>query len=141
MKRAIAVIIRAVAVLAYLIFACWFLQYEKSIASKTYNMMRLALLLPTVSVLFGVLLRCDVFFSPFRFRADWLSLLLLGLPSLLLAYFIPLGFTLLQNVPLPNFVSLLWANDVPVFAGTLFGYTLINGLFEQKTVDKPTTAS
>lgn len=137
MKRTLLTVVRAILLLAYVICASRFLQYEKGLASQTFNFMPEGLLLPTVSVVLGAVLRCDVFFGGFRFRVDWLSLLVLGLPSLLLAYFMPLGFLFLRNVPLPNFVTWLWEDTAPVFAGTLFGYTVINGLFVHKASTLP----
>ena len=130
MKRTLLTVIRAILLLAYVICASVFLQYEKGLASQTFNFMPEVLLLPTVSVVFGAVLRCDVFFGGCRFRVDWLNLLVLGLPSLLLAYFTPLGFLFLRNVSLPNFVTWLLGYTVPVLAGTLFGYTVINSLFK-----------
>jgi hypothetical protein len=134
MKRVVPTVGRAVLLLAYLIGAQAFLSRASAIANQTYQYTPYVLCLSLTAILLGALLRCDVFFDKKRtFRIDWLSLLLIGIPSLLIAFSQILLFSLFQNVPIPHgFEVILFGDKLPIFGGVLLGYTVINSMFAVK---------
>ena len=124
-------IIRAVAILAFLILSQIMTQQMQFEAQKTFQMMPYMLALPLTAILFGALLRIDVLFTKNKvLKVDWLSLLLVGAPCLLAAYFIPVLISFFPNAPMPQFVSTLWGEQIRLFGGVAFGYTVMNSLFE-----------
>ncbi len=129
MKAAITAL-RMVVVLGFLIGMQVLIRNAEIIRSQTYQMMPYAVVAPLAAILFGALLRSDVFFQKHKvFKVDWLSLVLIGLPTLLVTLATPIAFTVLASMPLPKFYSILMGNQIQMLAGVAFGYTVINSLF------------
>ncbi len=132
--KALLTALRMVVILGFLVGMQILIQNAETIRSQTYQMMPYAVVAPLAAILFGALLRSDVFFQKNKvFRVDWLSLVLIGLPTLLVTMATPIAFTVLANMPLPKFYSVLMSDQIQMLAGVAFGYTVINSLYTAKS--------
>jgi hypothetical protein len=131
MRKILFPLIRAVVLLAYIFAAQAFISWTLAIANQTFHYTTYALCFALASILLGILLRSDVFFKgPVTFHVDWLSLLIIGIPCLILTFGELILITFFANEQLPGFVStIFWQQYTPAFGGIIFGYTLINSLF------------
>lgn len=136
MKRPLMTLIRIALLFAYVLIMIQVLSSAEAISKQTFRFMPYYLLAPSLSILFGAVLRSDVFFKAgYAFRADWFSLILIGLSSLLCAFSSPLIMWLIPNQPLPGFFAVfLFRPEFPMISGVIFGYTIVNSLFEVKKV-------
>ncbi len=127
--KLLSAVIRLIAIAAFLVLMHVVSQQVQIIKQQQYNAMPYLLFIFAASIVFGALLRSDVLFQKNKvFRVDWISLLLIGLPSLIAAASIPVIFLIQPSVELPGFIAYLYSENVRLLAGTLFGYTLVNSL-------------
>jgi hypothetical protein len=134
MKKPLLVLFRAILLLVFIIVMMEVLSYASAVKNQTFNIIAYFLPLAFSSILFGAVLRSDFLFTGKRsFKIDWLSLLLIGLPSLVFTFTYPLMFYVFPKLQLPGFVSefLFW-DKLPLVCGVLFGYTIVNSLFQEK---------
>lgn len=135
MKTLVA-IIRAAAIAGFLYLMHVIGQEARMVAQQQYNAVPSVIVVLVASILFGALLRSDLFFARAKFvRVDWLSLLLIGLPSLLAALVVPFLFLLQPTVELPGFIAFFYGEPVRLLCGIVFGYTVVNSLFAMKVAE------